>query len=33
VVIGKNRTFYGGEDLLRARGVDVVMLDDPSASR
>src|SRR3954453_19440489 len=29
VVIGKNRTFYGGEDLLRARGVDVVVLDDP----
>ncbi len=29
VVIGENRTFYGGEDLLRARGVDVVVLDDP----
>jgi cytosine deaminase len=28
VVIGENRTFYGGEDLLRARGVDVVVLDD-----
>jgi creatinine deaminase len=29
VVIGENRTFYGGEDLLRARGVDVAVLDDP----
>ncbi len=28
VVVGENRTFYGGEDLLRARGVDVVVLDD-----
>src|SRR3954469_3548053 len=28
VMIGENRTFYGGEDLLRARGVDVVVLDD-----
>ncbi len=28
VVIGENRTFYGGEDLLRARGVDVTVLDD-----
>ena len=28
VVIGENRTFYGGEDLLRSRGVDVVVLDD-----
>ena len=29
VVVGENRTFYGGEDLLRARGVEVVVLDDP----
>ncbi len=29
VVIGQNRTFLGAEDLLRARGVDVVVLDDP----
>ncbi|GHS87113.1 tRNA-specific adenosine deaminase [Actinomycetota bacterium] len=29
VVIGENRTFYGGEDLLRARGVEVTVLDDP----
>ena len=28
VIIGENRTFYGGEDYLRARGVDVVVLDD-----
>jgi cytosine/creatinine deaminase len=27
VVIGENRTFMGGEDLLRARGVQVVNLD------
>jgi cytosine deaminase len=29
VVIGENRTFMGGEDYLRARGVEVVVLDDP----
>lgn len=27
VVIGERRTFVGGEDLLRARGVEVVCLD------
>ena len=27
VVIGENRTFRGGEDYLRARGVEVVNLD------
>lgn len=27
VVIGENRTFLGAEDLLRARGVEVVVLD------
>jgi len=27
VVIGENRTFKGGEDYLRARGVEVVNLD------
>lgn len=27
VVIGENRTFMGAEDLLRARGVEVVNLD------
>jgi cytosine/creatinine deaminase len=29
VVIGENRTFMGGEDLLRSRGVEVVNLDSP----
>jgi cytosine deaminase len=29
VVIGENRTFMGAEDLLRSRGVEVVVLDDP----
>ena len=28
VIIGENRTFMGGEDLLRSRGVEVVVLDD-----
>lgn len=28
VVIGENRTFYGGEDYLRSRGVEVVLADD-----
>ena len=28
VVVGENKTFYGGEDYLRARGVEVVVLDD-----
>ncbi len=27
VVLGENRTFLGGEDLLRANGVEVVNLD------
>ncbi len=27
VVIGENRTFLGAEDLLRTRGVEVVVLD------
>jgi cytosine/creatinine deaminase len=30
VIVGENRTFYGGEDLLRSRGVEVVVLDDPA---
>lgn len=29
VIIGENRTFYGGEDYLRERGVDVIVADDP----
>jgi len=28
VIIGENTTFYGGEDYLRSRGVDVVVLND-----
>lgn len=28
VIIGENRTFYGGEDYLRQRGVEVTVLDD-----
>lgn len=28
VVIGENTTFLGGEDYLRQRGVEVVVLDD-----
>jgi cytosine/creatinine deaminase len=27
IVIGEHRTFMGGEDLLRARGVEVINLD------
>lgn len=33
VVIGENQTFYGGEDLLRARGVEVVVLDDAECTQ
>jgi cytosine deaminase len=29
VIIGENRTFLGAEELLRSRGVDLVVLDDP----
>ena len=29
VVIGENRTFMGGEDLLRSRGIEIVNLDSP----
>lgn len=29
VVIGEHRTFMGEEDLLRSRGVEVIVLDDP----
>jgi cytosine deaminase len=28
VIVGENRNFLGGEDLLRARGVEVTLLDD-----
>ncbi len=30
VVIGENTTFVGGEDLLTERGVEVVVVDDPT---
>ena len=30
VVIGENKTFMGEEDLLRKRGVEVQVLDDPA---
>lgn len=30
VVIGENRTFMGEEELLRSRGVDVQVLQDPA---
>lgn len=29
VVIGENRNFKGAEDLLRSKGVDITLLDDP----
>jgi cytosine deaminase len=29
VIVGEHRTFLGDEDLLRARGVGVTVLDDP----
>jgi creatinine deaminase len=28
VIVGENSTFMGGEDYLRSRGVEVVVLDD-----
>jgi cytosine deaminase len=28
VVIGENKTFMGEEDLLRSRGVEVIVLDN-----
>jgi creatinine deaminase len=33
VIIGENTTFYGGEDYLRERGVDVVVVDDAECVR
>ena len=30
VVVGENRTFRGPEEYLRARGVEVTVLDDPT---
>jgi cytosine deaminase len=28
IIVGENRTFMGGEELLRSRGVEVVIVDD-----
>jgi cytosine/creatinine deaminase len=33
VVIGENRTFLGAEDLLRANGVEVTVVDDDRCAR
>lgn len=33
VVVGENATFMGGEDYLRSRGVEVVVLDDPECTQ
>lgn len=33
IVIGENRTFTGEEDLLRSRGVALVVLQDPACTR
>ena len=33
VVIGENETFMGEEDLLRARGVEVVVVDDATCKQ
>ncbi len=32
VIIGENRNFLGAEDLFRARGVSVSVLDDPGCA-
>jgi cytosine deaminase len=33
VVIGENRTFLGEEDLLRSRGVEIEVIQDPECIR
>ncbi|MCS7038639.1 MAG: nucleoside deaminase [Anaerolineae bacterium] len=33
IVIGENRTFRGPEEYLRSRGVELVILDDPTCIR
>jgi cytosine deaminase len=33
VVIGENRTFKGAEDHLKARGVDLVVIDSPECRK
>lgn len=32
VIVGENRTFRGAEDLLRSRGVEVRVMDDPACA-
>lgn len=32
VVVGENRNFLGGEELLRSRGVEVAVLDDSACA-
>ena len=32
VVVGENRSFMGEEELLRSRGVDVTVVDDPTCA-
>ena len=32
VVVGENATFFGEEELLRSRGVEVLVLDDPACT-
>jgi cytosine/creatinine deaminase len=29
VVVGENKTFMGEEELLKSRGVEVIVVDDP----
>jgi cytosine/creatinine deaminase len=33
VIVGENRAFMGDEELLRSRGVEVTVLDDPTCIR
>lgn len=33
IVIGEHSTFRGPEDYLRARGVELILLDDPECAR
>lgn len=33
VIVGEHRTFMGDEELLRARGVEVTVLDEPTCIR
>ena len=33
VIVGENKTFMGEEELLRGRGVEVVVVQDPECIR